>query len=146
MLHDRRAPGCLSAIDHLVVAPSGVWVVDSMGFSGKVRASGGRRRRGRPSLQLGGRDRTPLLDDIAARVQAVRTALADSPEGRVPFRAALCFSDEDLGRGTEPFDLEGVLVTSRRHVLDALTGEAVLDGDRRTAFLRAVSERIPPIT
>jgi hypothetical protein len=40
-LHDRRAPGSQGNIDHIVIGPSGVWVIDS-----KARRAGLRVRRG----------------------------------------------------------------------------------------------------
>jgi hypothetical protein len=36
VLHDRRIPGRRSNIDHLVIARSGVWVVDTKRYRGKV--------------------------------------------------------------------------------------------------------------
>jgi len=43
VLHDRRVPGSRANLDHLVVGPTGVWVVDSKACRGAVRA----RRRSR---------------------------------------------------------------------------------------------------
>ena len=37
LLHDRRVPGTRGNIDHLVVAGSGVWVVDAKNYSGLVQ-------------------------------------------------------------------------------------------------------------
>ena len=74
-------------------------------------------------------------------------ALTDGPD-RAAARAmlkAIGFSDEDLGRGQEPFDLAGVLITSRRHLLIALTAEEVVDDALRALALRTLAERLPPI-
>jgi hypothetical protein len=35
-LHDRLIPGTRGNIDHIFVAPTGVWVVDSKAYQGKV--------------------------------------------------------------------------------------------------------------
>jgi hypothetical protein len=49
VLHDRRLPGSRANVDHLVIGPRGVWVVDSKAFRAPVRAGwhrvdvGGRR-------------------------------------------------------------------------------------------------------
>ena len=50
-LHDRRVPGRQGNIDHIAVAPSGVYVIDAKHYSGKVRREdrGWRRRRWRRS-------------------------------------------------------------------------------------------------
>jgi hypothetical protein len=37
LLHDRRVPGTRGNIDHLVIAGSGVWVVDAKNYSGLVQ-------------------------------------------------------------------------------------------------------------
>lgn len=38
VLHDRRLPGSAANVDHLVVGPGGVWVVDSKAFRARLRA------------------------------------------------------------------------------------------------------------
>jgi hypothetical protein len=40
VLHDRRIPGSAANVDHLVVGPSGVWVVDSKLWQGRVKVMG----------------------------------------------------------------------------------------------------------
>ncbi len=60
VLHDRRIPGSRANIDHLVVAPSGVHVIDSKKYQGRPerRAEGGLFRPRVERLVVGGRDRT----------------------------------------------------------------------------------------
>jgi len=36
VLHDRRIPGTRANIDHIAVAPSGVWVIDAERYKGKL--------------------------------------------------------------------------------------------------------------
>lgn len=36
VLHDRKVPKTRGNIDHLVVAPTGIWIVDAKNYSGKV--------------------------------------------------------------------------------------------------------------
>src|SRR4051794_39107881 len=36
ILHDRRIPGSRANIDHIAVAPSGVWVIDTKHYKGKI--------------------------------------------------------------------------------------------------------------
>jgi hypothetical protein len=42
VLHDRAIPGTRSNIDHIAVVPSGVWVIDTKQYRGRVQ----RRDRG----------------------------------------------------------------------------------------------------
>jgi hypothetical protein len=53
VLHDRRIPGRLANIDHVVIGPTGVTVVDSKAFRGSVRVRRGRVRAGRHEVAAG---------------------------------------------------------------------------------------------
>ncbi len=46
VLHDLAVPGSRANIDHLVIGPTGVWVVDTKTFRGRVEARWGRARVG----------------------------------------------------------------------------------------------------
>src|SRR3954454_24729381 len=58
VLHDRRIPGSRANIDHIAVARSGVWVIDSKRYKGKVAAS--KPLFGKAKLTVAGRDKTKL--------------------------------------------------------------------------------------
>src|SRR5215212_8396342 len=59
ILHDRRIPRSRANIDHIAVAPSGVWVIDTKRYKGKVAVS--RPLFGKPKLTIAGRDKTKLV-------------------------------------------------------------------------------------
>src|SRR4051794_11671365 len=90
VLHDRRIPGSRANIDHIAVAPSGVWVIDSKRYKGKVAIE--TPLLGKAKLTVAGRDQTKLIDGLARQVELVKAAIA--PE--VPVHGALCFVDADL--------------------------------------------------
>jgi len=93
VLHDRRMPRSRANIDHIAIAPSGVWVVDAKRYKGKVMIR--RPLFGGAKLIVAGRDRTTLIDGLARQVGAVRAVVADVwPEASV--HGALCFVDADL--------------------------------------------------
>jgi hypothetical protein len=50
VLHDLAVPGSRANIDHLVIGPTGLWVVDSKAFRGHVQARWGRVRVGGVAL------------------------------------------------------------------------------------------------
>lgn len=109
LLHDRRVPRTKGNIDHLVVAGSGVWVVDAKNYSGLVqlRDVGGFFKVDK-RLYVGGRDRTKVIDGLDWQVNAVTKALA----GRdVPVRGAICFTDAEWGWFAKPFALRGTFVS-----------------------------------
>ena len=70
MLHDRRVPNTRGNIDHLVIAATGVWIVDAKKWEGRVE----RRWGGRPSQRLlfvNGRNRTAAIEKLGWQIQAV---------------------------------------------------------------------------
>jgi hypothetical protein len=87
MLHDRRRPGTTANIDHLAVAPTGVWVIDAKRYAGQVsKKDVGGWFSSDVRLFVGRRDCTKLVTGMAKQVDAVRTALgaewADVPVRR----------------------------------------------------------------
>lgn len=94
VLHDRRVPGSRANIDHLAIAPSGVWVVGSKQRADKVSVSkplfGGRGK-----LLVDGRDETELADELSRQVALVARAIAAvAPD--VPVRGTMCFAGTEL--------------------------------------------------
>ena len=87
-LHDRLIPGSRANIDHIVVTPGGVWVIDAKHYTGQpeLRVEGGLIRPRVEKLMVGGRDRTALVDGVLNHVAHVRESL----DG-VPVTGALCF-------------------------------------------------------
>jgi len=94
ILHDRRMPGGYGNIDHLAVAPRGVFVIDAKAVRGKVRIA--RPLLGKPRLLVRGRSRPKLLAGLDRQVAAVRQALAGSGHADVPVEGVLCFTDAEL--------------------------------------------------
>lgn len=94
ILHDRRMPGGRGNIDHLAIAPSGVYVVDAKAVNGRVRVT--HPLFGRPKLIVAGRDRTKLVDGLDRQVAAVRAALVGLDRRDVRVHGVLCFTKADL--------------------------------------------------
>jgi hypothetical protein len=93
VLHDRRIPGSKANIDHIVISPAGVFVVDPKNYRGKVeqRDVGGLFRTDL-RLYVGGRDKTKLVKGMDRQVTAVRAALAhDEKWIDVPVTPVLLF-------------------------------------------------------
>jgi len=96
VLNDRRIPRTTANIDHLVVCPKGVFVVDAKRYRNarpELHVEGGLLRPRTELLYVGGRDRTALVEGMRKQVALVRNALADQPE--VPVQGVLCFVDAD---------------------------------------------------
>src|SRR3954469_24265372 len=95
VLHDRRIPRSNANIDHLVVAPWGVFVVDAKNYKGRVET---RDRGGFFStdhrLYVGGRDKTALVAGMTKQAQAVRAAL-EVEDAPLQICKTICFVEAD---------------------------------------------------
>jgi hypothetical protein len=92
VLHDRRIPGRGRAnIDHLIVCPTGVIVVDTKSGRGRVEIAARGVFQRRELLLVGGRDRTSQLDKLGHQIDEVRAALARQPITPVAIRGALAY-------------------------------------------------------
>ncbi len=97
VLHDRRIPGTRANIDHIVVSPAGVFVIDAKNWSGRVeqRDIGGWFKTDL-RLYVGGRDRTKRIAGMSSQLEAVKHALAASADWRgVPVTGAFCFMSSE---------------------------------------------------
>jgi Nuclease-related domain len=130
MLHDRQIPGTRANIDHLVVAASGVWVVDAKTYRGKVeqRDVGGWLKTDY-RLYVGGRDRSKLADGLVKQIVAVLAAI-NGVDAEVPIEASLCFVDSEWSLFAKPFHQGGVLVTSPKMLAKAIAGPGALDREQ----------------
>jgi hypothetical protein len=142
LLHDRKVPGTRANIDHLAVAPSGVWVVDAKNLSGKVeqRNKGGWFTPDR-RLYVAGRDRSKLVIGLAWQVDAVRRALGDFRD--VPVHPVLCVI-ADWPLLAEPFVIDGVHVVWPRRLAKMIARGGALENvggvsDRLASKLPAAS-------
>jgi hypothetical protein len=126
VMHDRRMGRGSANIDHLVIAPSGVWVIDAKRYRGKVeRRDVGGFFRDDVRLFVGGRDRTKLAHEVLWQVDAVRELLgADARQTRV--RPALCFVSAEWSLLAQPFDIGGVTVAHPKALMPLITGEATI--------------------
>ena len=97
-LHDRRIPPGKTNIDHIVIAPTGVYVIDAKNYTGRptLDIKGGIFAPRVEKLRVGGRDRTKLVDGVHRQVQKVRELLERDGIGQdVPVRGMLCFVHSD---------------------------------------------------
>lgn len=98
VLHDRRVPRSKANIDHIVVCPSGVFVIDAKRYQGRpeLRVEGGILRPRSQTLLVGRRNCTKLVDGVLKQIELVTGALGASralPE--VAVRGVLCFVEAD---------------------------------------------------
>jgi hypothetical protein len=94
VLHDRRIPRTRANIDHIVVCPAGVLVVDAKQYKGRphLRVEGGFFVQRTEKLMVGSRDCSKLVDGVLKQVDLVATAVSDET---VQVRGYLCFVAAD---------------------------------------------------
>jgi hypothetical protein len=88
MLHDRRMPRSRANIDHIAFAATGIYVIDTKRYRGKIEVLD--PLFGKPKLKIAGRDRTKLIDGLEKQVATVRALLAGFADD-VPVNGCLCF-------------------------------------------------------
>ena len=142
VLHDRRIPGSRANIDHLVVAPSGVFVIDAKNYKGRVE----RRDRGAVfsrdyRLYVGGRDRTGLIVALARQVEAVRAAL-QPPFADVSIRKVLCFVDAEWSLFASPIELDGTHVLWPRALGKLIRTNGSLSAEQITTIERQLARTL----
>ena len=138
VLHDRCVPRSRANIDHLVVCPSGVFVVDAKLYAGEIHAKdvggvfSGRDLR----LYVGHRDCTDLAAGMGWQVAATVAALGGT---EIPVSPVLCFIDAEWPLLGGPREFRGVLIDDERSLKRRVgrPGELDLEEVRNTAMVLA---------
>ena len=140
-LHNRGMPGGRGDIDHVAIAPSGVYVIDTKDWKGKVEVQ--TPWFGTAKLLIRGRDRTKLIDGLERQIAAVRDALDRDGHHEIPIRGVLCFTQADL-----PFlrtqKLRGHLLLYRKALAKQLNADGPLDTPVLENLARHLAVALPP--
>ena len=133
LLNDRSIPGSRANIDHLVVAPSGIWVVDAKKYKGVVeKRNCGNVFSPRHELYVGGRNQMKLVAGLNRQVDVVKEAL-NTFEYPVTVSSALCFVETEWKMFSNPFQVQDTWICSPKklaRLMDAESGlspEAILE-------------------
>lgn len=124
VLHDRRIPGSRANIDHIVVAPTGVFVIDAKRYKGRphLRIEGGIIRPRVEKLIVGSRDCTKLVGGVTKQVDLVRTALDRDPRfASIPVRGMLAFVEADWPLFGGAFMTDGVQILWPKRAVEQIT-------------------------
>jgi len=142
LLNDRTVPRTRGNIDHLVIASSGVWVVDAKNYSGLVqqRDVGGFFKVDM-RLYVGGRDRSKVIDGLGWQVKAVRTALRGI---EVPVSSAVCFTDAEWGWFAKPFTMQEVFVSGPNALSRRIAETGPLSNKDIQETAEHLSQVLPP--
>ena len=140
-LHNRRMPGGRGDIDHLAMTPTGVWVIDTKDWSGKVEID--KPWFGTPRLLIRGRDCTKLIVGLERQIAAVSTALDRGGHESIAVQGALCFTKADL-----PFfktlTFRGHLLLYRKALAKRLNTDGPLSQVTIEQLARDLASAFPP--
>jgi hypothetical protein len=122
VLHDRRVPGTRGNIDHIIVAPAGVFVVDAKLYKGliQIRDVGGFFKTDK-RLYVGRRDCSHLAENMRWQVQAVQLALQSAEVQAVPITPVLCFVEGEWPLLFPPEEYKGVRLEGKRSIKKLLS-------------------------
>jgi hypothetical protein len=128
VLNDRRVNGTRGNIDHIAIAPAGVFVIDAKYYEGLIDVvNKGGWFRSDWRLTVGGRNKSNLTEKMGWQLKAVNAALIDAGVDPLPpVTSVLCFVEGRWPIFRAPNTFEGVRLESERSVVRLLTAPIVL--------------------
>lgn len=146
ILNDRRVPQTKGNIDHILVAPVGVFVVDAKYYEGliQIRDVGGLFKTDK-RLYVGSRDCSRLADNMAWQVEAVRQALlAAVVDPMPPIAPVLCFVDGEWPLLFPPEEFKGIRLEGKRSIRKLIAGTTVLNPEAVDHIYHVLAVAFPP--
>jgi hypothetical protein len=137
LLHDRRMPRSRANVDHLAIAPSGIYVIDAKDYTGKVRVE--RSWFGTPKLLVNGRDRTKIIDSLDRQIAAVRDAIDDPA---ISIHGVLCFTKADIPIVFKE-TIRGHALLHRKALAKRLNADGPLDATTIDTLARRLASVLP---
>jgi len=133
-------------VDHIVVAPAGVFVVDAKDYAGliRIRDVGGFFKTDK-RLYVGHRDCSELADNMGWQVDAVERALQSVPvDPMPPITPVLCFVDGEWPLFSPPDSYRGVRLEGASSIQKLVTSSRALDDSDIQRLASLLSTAFPP--
>lgn len=144
VLHDRRIPGSRANIDHIVIGPSGVFIIDSKRYTGKVEQRDAGWILGRDwRLYVNGRNQTPLVEAMSKQVAAVRRALSSTLARECKVNPVLCFVDARWDVFATSFRFGDVQVLPPKKLIKLVRGQGDLGHAEIAELERLLAQALP---
>ncbi len=152
VLTDRKVPGVSPAnVDHIVVATSGVWVIDSKKWAGEIQYRSPRMPSTDPRryLHIDGIDRTDVIAKIYRLVIPIAQIIGDPTVPRFPVMA---FIEPTWGlresvhfrRGKGPYEHDGVLLSGGHGIIRKINEPGPLSQKRVEELHAKLDAAMPP--
>jgi len=145
VLHDRRIPGTRANIDHIVVCPTGIFVIDAKKSTGRpsLRVDRGLFRPRTETLMVGSRDCTKLVLGARKQVDLVRAALAHAGLAEIPVHGVLCFVEADWPLIGGAFTTGAVHVLWPRKAIELVSKPGPVNDQRAREIHRSLASSFP---
>ena len=127
-------------MDHIAIAPTGVYVIDAKAWHGKIAAP--TPLFGRQKLLIDGRDRTSLIDGLDRQVDVVRAVLGED-HGVVAVRGVLCFTHAELPL-VRTLTIRSHLLLYRKALAKRISQEGPLSANVIEQIARKLAATHPP--
>ena len=148
VLHDRQRPGTIANIDHIVIAATGVWVIDAKNWQGDVeRRNIGGWFQADYRLYVNRRDRTQTTRVLDQPTAAVTDVLAPLELDGVPVHPCMCFVGAVWPpSGSHQFEINGVFISSPAELVLKILEPGTLTADTILTIATQLSAELPPAT
>jgi hypothetical protein len=132
VFHDRAIPMSVANVDHVIVGPSGVWVIETKHYKGRIRVDRG-------DLVVAGHRRPGVVEEVEREGHAVARVVA--PHGVKPIIVVHRGEFQLLGWP----NLRGVpVVTPKEAVKRIRRGEVILTSDQIADIAAQIDRALPP--
>ena len=149
VLNDRAVPHSHANIDHVVVAASGVWIIDSKLWKGLIRVkNAGGLLNPVQKLMVGGRDKSTCAEKIYGQVIPIANVLGDPG---IPIRPALAFVHGNWSAGkalrslqNRPYEMLGVMIAWPKAIIAKIGETGPLSSGAITSIAKRLDSALPP--
>ncbi len=128
VVHDLELVDAPGVVDHLVVAPSGIWLIEQIETTARVARTSRADRNGagetRTSFTLDGQEAGSLIDRTGS-LAAARSTISLMDFG-VDIHTATCLVDASWSMSARPINADGHVVTWPRALTDAIQASGLL--------------------
>lgn len=144
VLHGRIAPTARGTIDHLVVAASGVWIVDAKSYWGVAeRRDVGNWRTVDHRLYVNGRDETAAVDNVTWQAAVVRATLDSIGCAEVPVHPVLLFVGSGGRWFVQPIEIRGVRAMWTKQLTELVSARGTIDAEARRSIAAQLDGALP---
>ena len=146
VLDDRVNPRSGGRIEHLIVAPSGLWIVDTSSCGSTNVYSSVHSRRAKADAFTDGRNRGKLVAAMQAECDSVGAVLQMIGSPGIPVHGAVCFADTDRPRFGGSSEVNGVWIGYTRTLIKRVKQERFYTADQVLNLAHQLAHQIPQRT